>query len=235
MDGVEYLNERAMSTQQTGFSFVAQSRSWLPDPIGGVLWFGVDDTASTVYFPIYCGVREVPPAYAAGNGSLMDFTWDSAFWVFNWVANFSYLRYNLMIQDVQTVQGELEGMFLADQPAVEAAALELHGRSPRLAVDYLTDYTVRTGTLVHDRWRRLGEELLVKYLDGNVKTPTGEVTQPGYPEAWYRRIADEEGDRLRVKPLPGSRPRGTDVARPLPRRAPSASRSLVANAGCRKP
>lgn len=203
VDGVEYLNERAVSTQQTGFSFVAQSRSWLPDAIGGVLWFGVDDTASTVYFPVYCGVRDVPAAYAAGNGSLLDFTWDSAFWVFNWVSNFSYLRYNLMIQDVQTVQAQLEGRFLADQAAVEAAALELHQRSPRLAVDYLTDYTMRMGTMVHDRWRRLGEELLVKYLDGNVKTPTGEVTHPGYDEAWYRRLAEEEGERLRVKPLPG--------------------------------
>jgi len=203
VDGVEYLNERAVSTQQTGFSFVAQSRSWLPDEIGGVLWFGVDDTASTVYLPVYCGVREVPSAYAAGNGSLTDFTWDSAFWVFNWVANFSYLRYDLMIQDVRVVQGELEGRFLSEQPGVEAAALELHQRSPRLAIDYLTDYTVRMGEMVHDRWRRLGEELLVKYIDGNVKTPTGEITQPGYSEAWYRRIAEEEGDRLQVKPLPG--------------------------------
>jgi dipeptidase len=203
VDGVEYFNERAVSTQQTGFSFVAQSRSWLPDPIGGVLWFGVDDTASTVYFPVYCGVRDVPAAYAEGNGSLLDFTWESAFWVFNWVANFSYLRYDLMIEDVRVVQGELEGRFLAEQAAVEAAALALSTRSPRLAVDYLTDYSVRMGTMVHERWRRLVEELLVKYLDGNVKTPTGEVTHPGYDDRWYRRLIEEDGDRLRVKPVPG--------------------------------
>jgi dipeptidase len=203
VDDVEYFNERAVSTQQTGFSFVAQSRSWLPDSIGGVLWFGVDDTASTVYFPVYCGVREVPAAFAQGNGSLTDFTWDSGFWVFNWVANFSYLRYSEMIKDVQAVQQELEGRFLSEQPEVEAAALALHERSPRLAVDYLTDYTLRVGGAVHERWRKLGEELLVTYLDGNVKTPTGEVTHPGYPEAWYRRVAEEEGERLQVKPLPG--------------------------------
>jgi len=203
VDGVEYLFERAVSTQQTGFSFVAQSRSWLPDEIGGVFWFGVDDTASTVYFPVYCSVREVPAAFAAGNGSLLDFTWDAAFWVFNWVSNFSYLRYEDMIRDVQAVQQELEGRFLAEQPEVEAAALALHERSPRLAVDYLTDYSVRLGGEVHRRWRSLGEQLLVKYLDGNVKTPTGEVTHPGYPEDWYRRVAAEEGERVQVKPLPG--------------------------------
>ena len=203
VDDVEYFNERAVSTQQTGFSFVAQSRAWLPDAIGGVFWFGVDDTASTVYFPVYCGVREVPAAFAAGNGSLFDFTWDSGFWVFNWVANFTYSRYEDMIKDVQAVQQELEGRFLTDQPEVEAAALALHERSPRLAVDYLTDYSVGLGGEVHRRWRALGEQLLVKYLDGNVKTPTGEVTHPGYPEDWYRRVAAEQGERLQVKPLPG--------------------------------
>ena len=202
VDGVTYFNERAVSTQQTGFSFVAQSRSWLPDPVGGVLWFGVDDTASTVYFPVYCASREVPPSFAAGNGSLVDFTWDSAFWVFNWVANFSYLRYNLMIEDVHQVQQELEGLFLTEQAGVEKAALELHGRSPRLAVDYLTDYTVRMGEMVTERWRRLGEDLLVKYLDGNVKTPDGEVEHPGYDDSWYRRVAEQEGERLQVKPQP---------------------------------
>ena len=208
VDDTEYLFERAVSTQQTGFSFVAQTRSWLPDAIGGVFWFGVDDTASTVYFPVYCSVREVPAAFAKGNGSLTDFTWDSGFWVFNWVANYSYSRYSDMIQDVQVVQQELEGRYLTDQPEIEAAALALHERSPRLAVDYLTDYSVRLGDELHRRWRSLGEQLLVKYLDGNVKTPTGEVTHPSYPESWYRRIATEMGDRARVKPLPGEQPEG---------------------------
>ena len=200
VDGVEYFNERAVSTQQTGFSFVAQLRSWLPDPVGGVFWFGVDDTASTVYVPIYCAIREVPPSYAAGNGSLTDFTWDSAFWVFNWVSNYAYSRYNLMIEDIQKTQQELEGRFLTEQAEVEEAAVALYERSPRLAVDYLTDYSVRMGEMVVDRWRELGQFLLVKYLDGNVKTPNGEVTHPGYDESWYRRVAEQEGERLQVRP-----------------------------------
>ena len=104
---------------------MAQARSWLPDPIGGVLWFGVDDTYSTVYFPMYCGVTDVPHNFAVGTGSFHEFTWDSAFWVFNWVSNYAYLRYSDMIQDIQVVQRELEGKFLADQPEIDAAALAL--------------------------------------------------------------------------------------------------------------
>jgi dipeptidase len=197
----EFLNERAVSTQQTGFSFVAQARSWLPDPIGGVFWFGVDDTYSTVYFPVYCGVTDVPKSCAVGTGSFHDFTWDSAWWVFNYVANFAYLRYSDMIKDIRVAQGELEDKFLADQSEIDSAALALYRQSPRLAKDYLTDYTVNTGAEVVKRWRKLGEFLLYKYLDGNVKTELGEVTHPGYPESWYKKVAGATGDHLRVRKM----------------------------------
>jgi dipeptidase len=198
--GVRYVNERAISTQQTGFSFVAQSRSFLPDPVGGILWFGVDDTYSTVYSPMYCGIERVPHSYAEGVASLHKFSWDSAFWVFNWVANFAYSRYSDMIVDIQKVQSELEGGFFARQPEIEKAALELYGQAPQLARDYLTHYSVEQGQRVVDRWRRLGQQLLVKYMDGNVKDEHGKVTHPPYPQSWYRRIADERGRDLRVKP-----------------------------------
>jgi len=196
-----YLNERATSTQQTGFSFVAQARSWLPDPIGGVFWFGVDDTYSTVYFPVYCGVTDVPKSYAVGTGDFHHVTWDSAWWVFNAVANFAYLRYNDMIKDIQVVQGELEGKFMADQLEIDSAALALHKESPKLAKDYLTDYTCKTGDAVVARWRKLQEFLLYRYLDGNVKTELGEVTHPGYPEEWYKAIAAATGDHLLERKL----------------------------------
>lgn len=199
----EYLNERAISTQQTGFSFVAQMRSWLPDPIGGIFWFGVDDTYSTVYFPAYCSIRQVPQSYAQGNGGLYEFTWDAAFWVFNWVSNWAYSRYSEMIQDIQILQRQLEGQFLTEHKDIDAAALKLYEQSPRLAIDYLTDYSCRTGEMVVDRWRRLGQDLLVKYLDGNLKTPLRKVEHPGYPEDWYGRIADETGEHLKMKKLPG--------------------------------
>jgi dipeptidase len=197
----EYLNERAVSTQQTGFSFVAQARSWLPDPIGGVFWFGVDDTYSTVYFPVYCGVLGVPKCYAVGTGSFNDLTWESAWWVFNAVANFAYLRYSDMIKDIQVVQRELEDKFLADQSEIDSAALALHKQSVRLAKDYLTDYTRKTGEEVVARWRKLGEFLLCKYVDGNVKTELGVVTHPGYPKSWYEEVAAVTDGHLRVGKL----------------------------------
>lgn len=203
VDTVQYLNERATSTQQTGFSFVAQARSWLPDPIGGVLWFGVDDTYSTVYVPMYCGINEVPHSYAVGTGSFHEFTWESAFWVFNFVANFSYLRYCDMIKEIQKVQRELEGRFLAEQPEIDQAALALHHTSPRLATDYLTKYSVEVGNATVARWKKLGEFLIYKFMDGNVKDELGNVKHPGYPASWYRIIAKETGNQLKMKKLPG--------------------------------
>jgi len=202
VDGKEYINERSISTQQTGFSFVAQARGALPDPVGGILWFGLDDTYSTVYTPMYCGNRAVPKTFATGVASLNHFSWDSAFWVFNWVANFAYSRYSDMIVDIQKVQSGFEGQFLAEQPAIEKAALALYQQSPELARDYLTQYSVKTGDAVTTRWRRLGEELLVKYMDGNVKDSEGKAQHPPYPESWYRRIVEERGDHYRAPDKP---------------------------------
>ncbi len=198
VDGESYLFERATSTQQTGFSYVSQARSWLPGPIGGVLWFGVDDTYSTVYFPAYCGIREAPYNYAVGTGDFNTFTWDSAFWVFNHVSNFIYSRYCDMIKDVQVVQRNLEGQFLADQAEAEAAALALYKESPWQAREFLTQYSAKAAAQVVKRWRKLGEDLLVKFLDGNVRNEKGEVGHPPYPESWYRTIIKENPDRFKV-------------------------------------
>lgn len=203
VDGQKFCNERAVSTQQTGFSFVSQSRENLPDPIGGVLWFGVDDTASTVYVPMYCGIREVPKSFAVGTGSFDEFSWDSAFWVFNFVANYAYSRYRDMIEDIRRVQRELEGGFLARQAHVEEAAASLFSVSPERAREYLTEYSVTQGERTTKRWKKLGEQLLFKYLDGNVKDEYGKPTHPGYPASWYRQIAEDQGDLLRVPQEPG--------------------------------
>ena len=101
VDGVTYFHERVTATQQTGFSFIAQMRNWLPNPIGGIFWFGVDDAASTVYVPIYCGISRVPESYSEGNGDMLTYSPTSAFWVFNRVAHFAYLRYDLIMKDVK--------------------------------------------------------------------------------------------------------------------------------------
>jgi dipeptidase len=202
-DAPSYCNERAVSTQQTGFSFVAQSRSRLPGPIGGIFWIGVDDTYSTVYVPMYCGIRQVPKSYAVGTGSFTEFTWESAWWVFNFVSNYAYSRYSDMIKDIQVVQRELEGKFLAAQPEIEKAALNLYKQSPELAREYLTNYSVKQGNDVVKRWKKLLEFLLYKYLDGNLKVikVNGqiEVTHPGYPKEWYKRIVEDTGDHFKVK------------------------------------
>ncbi|OFV82754.1 MAG: peptidase C69 [Acidobacteria bacterium RBG_13_68_16] len=209
VDGQEYVNERAISTQQTGYSFIAQMRSSLPDPIGGVIWWGVDDTYSTVWAPMYCGIRQAPRPYGVGVADMHHFSWDSLFWVFNWVANFAYSRYSDMIVDIQQVQRELEGGFLADQAGIDKAALALHAQAPELARDYLTKYSIAQGELVHKRWRKLGEDLLVKYMDGNVKDTQGNVTHPEYPEAWYRQIVQDHGDVIKVPPTPTPTPAPT--------------------------
>lgn len=201
VDGVTYFNERSTSTQQTGFSFIAQSRSWLPDPIGGIHWFGVDDTYSTVYVPMYCGITKVPWSYAVGNGDFNTFTWDSAFWVFNWVANFAYSRYSEIIVDIRKLQGEMEANFLEETKDIDKKAQAIYKTDPDRAREILTDYSVSRGDNTVKRWRKFGEELFLKYLDGNLRDENGRVQHPGYPEDWYRRIIAESGDYYKEKPL----------------------------------
>ncbi|NOK09380.1 dipeptidase [Corallococcus exercitus] len=221
VDGKSYVHERAISTQQTGFSFVAQMRSTLPDAIGGVLWFGVDDTFTTVYTPMYAGIRQVPKNFAQGVASRGDFSWDSSFWVFNWVSNQAYGRWSDMIVDVQKAQGDLEGQFLADQPNVESIAQVLYKRTPEQARQYLTEYSMQQGDKVHARWRKLGEQMLVKYIDGNVRDATGKVGHPRYPDAWYRRIAADNGKMLESHEKPEPKPAAAP-AQPVPPTPPAA-------------
>ena len=206
VDGKEYLHERAISTQQTGFSFVTQSRAWLPDPVGGVIWFGVDDTYTTCYVPISCGIQKAPKAFAEGTGNFNEFNWDSAFWTFNFVSNYTYTRWSDMIVDVQKVQREFEGRFLADQPEVDRTAGDLYKQSPGLAKDYLTQYAADQTAELMTRWKKLGEFLIWKYLDGNVRDVQGNVTHPDAPQDWLRRIVKERGDTIEMKKVEGLAP-----------------------------
>lgn len=196
VDEADYVWERPISTQQTGFTFVSQSRSWLPDPIGGCYWYAVDDTYFCCYIPLYCCIDELPPAYTTG--SLDAFTWDSAWWVFNFVANYANLRYSDMRGDIQAVQAELEGHLLALQPAIEKTALELHRTNPDLMRRYLTDYSVTHGELVVKRWRQLGELLIRKYNDGYVQTSPGRAEEQGYPPEWLARVVAERPDQFKL-------------------------------------
>jgi dipeptidase len=209
VDGVKYIHERAISTQQTGFSFVAQSRSWLPDPVGGILWFGVDDTYYTVYSPMYCGITSVPETFAVGNGDIMTFSENSAFWVFNQVTNFAYTRTRLLIGELQKKQTELEDGYINETINIDKSAEALYKKSPSKAVKYLTDYSVKAGNNTVMQWKELYKFLFTKYVDGNVKEkkplPQGykyvepKVTQPGYGDEWNRTIVKNTGDKLREK------------------------------------
>lgn len=202
VDGVGYFHERAISTQQTGFSFVAQSRNWLPDPIGGILWFGVDDTYSTVYVPMYCGITAVPETYAVGNGSMMEYSDNSAFWVFNQVSNFAYTRYKDMIGDIQKVQSALENKFVSITPMVDREAAELYKTNPEKARELLTEYSVNQGNTTVMRWKELYHHLFTKFLDGNVKVKDGNnqnpiVKFPGYDRSYYEMIIEKTGDKFK--------------------------------------
>jgi dipeptidase len=196
VDGAAYAWERPISTQQTGFSFVSQSRSWLPDPIGGVLWYGLDDSYFCCYVPLYCGITAPPDSYA--RGSLGEFSWNSAWWVFNFVANFANIKYCYMKEDIQKVQGELEGSLDALQPVVEKTAVDLYKNNPSLLAAYLTDYSTSHAEMVVKRYRELGETLIRKYNDGYVQDENGRPREVGYPEAWYREVIRERPEQFRI-------------------------------------
>lgn len=209
VDSVTYIHERAISTQQTGFSFVAQSRSWLPDPVGGILWFGVDDTYYTVYSPMYCGITRVPESFAVGNGDMMTYSENAAFWVFNEVTNFAYSRTNLLIGDLQAKQSELEDGYIAEIMEVDKKAEAMYKENPANAINLLTDYSVKAGNKTTDEWKGLYKYLFVKYVDGNVKEKqplpanykyvNPKVTQPGYGDEWNRTIVKMTGDKFKEK------------------------------------
>ncbi|MCU0372493.1 MAG: C69 family dipeptidase [Ignavibacteria bacterium] len=199
-----YFNERAISTQQTGFSFVTQSRSWLPDAIGGIFWFGVDDNYTSVYTPMYTSIKQVPPSLAVGNGDMMVFSDSSAFWIFNQVSNFAYTRYKDMIQDIQPVQKDLEQGYLSSIADVDAKAKELYEQDPEQAKQFLTEYCLAAGKKTFDTWKKLYGFLFTKYMDGNIKFPVDgsrvpKVSQPGYSQDWYKELVKQTGDRFKVK------------------------------------
>ena len=209
VDGVEYFNERPISTQQSAFSFVAQMRANLPDPVGGVLWFGLDDANMTVFTPVYCCTDRIPVPYAEGNGDCITFSWDSAFWIYNWVADMIRPRYSLMIDDMRAVQNELEDTFESAQSGIESAALKLYQEDPAKAKDFLTNYTDMTARTTIDRWKKLAEFLIVRYNDGArkkvkngkmVAPETGNVApleRPGYPEEFLKELVKATGDRYK--------------------------------------
>lgn len=203
VDNVAYINERSTGTQQTGFSFVAQSRSWLPNPIGGILWFGVDDTGTTVYVPFYCGMTRIPQTWKQGNGDMMTFTFGSAFWVFSMVSNFAYTRYSIIYPDIAAKIVAYEKTYFAETSVLDLQAAQKYVSDPQGAIEMVTSYSVSKGDSLVSEWLDFWKFLFTKFMDGNVKYPNPGhqnpiVQWPGYPNAWYRRIVQETGDHYKV-------------------------------------
>lgn len=211
VNGQKYFHERPISTQQSGFVFVAQMRADMPDAVGGVLWFATDDANMTVFTPVYCCTNKVPTCYTRVDGAdYITFSWNSSFWVFNWIANMVYPRYDLMIGDVRSAQTELENIFNMAQEGVESVAVKLLEKDPEAAKEFLTNYTNLTAQSTLDAWKRLGEFLIVKYNDGVVKRvkdgkfernsigqPAG-VLRPGYPKEFLEEYVKQTGDRYKI-------------------------------------
>ena len=208
VDGVEYCNERATATQQTGFWFVAQARPQLPADMG-ILWFGVDDAATSCLTPIYCSTTAVPECFSENNGSMLKYSPTSAFWLFNRVTNFAYLYYDRVAPDIRKTIDEWENGKIEEVKQIDAV---LYTVSPKIRAKKLTEYSVDTAQALFEKWQELDKYLLVKYIDGNVKSEnengfidngTGKdipekIQWPGYNEKWKRAVVEDNGEVLKV-------------------------------------
>ena len=188
-DGKEYINERAIATQQTGFWFVGQSRGWLPDEIGGVNWFGCDDAATSYLTPIYTSIYEIPECFREGNGNMITYSPTSAFWMTNRVANACYKAYDIMFPTVDAEIDAWEAAMVEAVAKADAEALAIYkaaDQAPRKRIrrndkarkvvdpfvevrEYLTAFSVDNAQKIFEKWVALEQLLLVKFIDGNVK------------------------------------------------------------------
>lgn len=213
-DGKEYTNERAIATQQTGFWLLGQSRSWLPDEIGGILWFGVDDAATSCLTPVYSSSVSAPHCFEVGNGDMTTYSPTSAFWLFNKVAQQAYLRYNIIAPEIRKAADEHESGSLEIIPSIDKEALRIYSEQPEKLKQYLTNWSDLFADRMFKKWENLSNLLLVKYIDGNIKQQNPDGTfkdngnghnipafplQPGYSEKWKESVVKEAGDRLIVK------------------------------------
>ena len=211
VDGKQYFNERPVSTQQSGFVFVSQMRSWLPREIGGVFWFANDDANMAAFTPVYCSMTERPECYNTPGADALHFSKKNAYWVCNMTSNMVYPRYSLMFPTLKEVRDSLDNSYFAAQAGVEKKAQELYAQNPQAAVKYLNDYSVEKAQQMLARWNQLFEFMVVKYNDmiikptdknGNFeKTPYGlgaRPARPGYPEKFAKQLVKQSGDKFLV-------------------------------------
>ena len=211
VDGKQYFNERPVSTQQSGFVFVSQMRSWLPREIGGVFWFANDDANMAAFTPVYCSMTERPECYNTPGADALHFSKKNAYWVCNMTSNMVYPRYSLMFPTLKEVRDSLDNSYFAAQAGVEKKAQELYAQNPQAAVKYLNDYSVEKAQQMLARWNQLFEFMVVKYNDMIIKptdkngtfekTPYGlgaRPVRPGYPEKFAKQLVKQSGDKFLV-------------------------------------
>ena len=211
VDGKQYFNERPVSTQQTGFVFVSQMRSWLPREIGGVFWFANDDANMAAFTPVYCSMTQRPECYNTPGVDAVHFSKKNAYWVCNMISNMVYPRYSLMFPTLKEVRDSLDNSYFAAQAGVEKKAQELYAQNPQAAVKYLNDYSVEKAQQMLGRWNQLFEFMVVKYNDMIIKptdkngtfkkTPYGlgaTPVRPGYPEKFAKQLVKQSGDKFLV-------------------------------------
>ena len=211
VDGKQYFNERPVSTQQSGFVFVSQMRSWLPREIGGVFWFANDDANMAAFTPVYCSMTERPECYNTPGADALHFSKKNAYWVCNMTSNMVYPRYSLMFPTLKEVRDSLDNSYFAAQAGVEKKAQELYAQNPQAAVKYLNDYSVEKAQQMLGRWNQLFEFMVVKYNDMIIKptdkngtfkkTPYGlgaTPVRPGYPEKFAKQLVKQSGDKFLV-------------------------------------
>ena len=207
VDGVEYCNERATATQQTGFWFVAQARPAKQ----GILWFGTDDAATSPLTPIYANSTEIPWCFDEANGSMLKYSDESMFWITNRIAQFAYLRYDLIGKHVRTEIDKWENELLEWVKKIDVAMGNV-GYNPKKASKIATKFSVGAADLLFNHWKKLDQYLMVKYIDGNVKSEDengfiengngkdipAKIQQPGYSEKWKKAVAADNGEVLKV-------------------------------------
>ena len=202
-DSIPYFRERPIATQQSGFTMTCQMRSWLPDDVGGVTWFNCDDANMVAYVPLYCCITQVPDAFRPENNPRNEFSFESAFWMNNWVANMVYPRYSMMIGDLRKAQSELEDYYFADQDSVLVTIKDM---TPADRQSYLNKKSIAYAERMMQRWDKLAKYLIVKYNDQVVKRvdKNGNFQRwgyetPGYDQQFIDAIGKSTGDRYKLK------------------------------------
>ena len=201
-DGTDMFRERPIGCQQSGMTMVCRMRSWLPDALGGITYFNLDDATMVAYVPVYCGINRIPDAFRAENNSVTEFSFDSAFWMNNWVANMVYPRWSAMIGDLQDAQKELEDYYEADQAEVEQKAANMTAGE---LTDFLTGKTFAYTDKMMNRWDKLAKFLIVKHNDQIMRpSKDGEIvrgrhTSPAYSPVFIDAVKAQTGSRY-VKP-----------------------------------